>query len=723
MKKIYLTLLAILLFQVSIYAQLKSYDNEGTNGFITKEHIDVFNVNLDSLMLDSIIVAYKNTNSIPGIASLIFKDGKIIWNKNYGYRNRELQLPVEDSTFFMIGSISKTFVATSIMQLWEHGMINLDDNINNYLPAGLKVANPYFPEDTITVRMLMIHTSSIRQNWNVITPLITCGDSPIRLDSFLVRYFTPGREYYRTANFHNYRPGTQWDYTNVSYDLLALMVENLTGKSFDEYSRDSILTPLSMYSSSWFLEEMDLNQIAIPYEGSSPVCHQGAPDYPMGFLRSNKIDMLNYLRTYLNYGKFNDYRILDSTTIAYMLSDQLGYPAVMELPWFTYTQGLSWWQVFPFNNSAWSRGGSWNGYLAYISFDPNEKWGTIWFQNQRPGNSIVGKIGEINAPFSTYAHLCGNIYAFKPTVINPYAEINKDSVLFQTTFSDIYNYPFTPHLIYTNSDSSQTDSLTLFDDGIHGDLLSNDGIYGAYIPPQPEEDFYTIGVSTINNQTNKYFITPKIAGFTNAGPVVLDSINIKPKSTYFSVIPFLENKSISKVITNASVKLTSNDPWFAGVAPSFRALPDINPGSVAQPSSSFSVGIIDTLSPGYVIFKVEVLSDGWTYWTDTMQVPIPKPPDEVDNEEIHPIAFNLEQNYPNPFNPSTTIGYQLAEGCKVTLKIYDVLGKIVETLVDEYKPAGRYETGFSAAKLPSGVYFYQLRTGSYVETKKMLLLK
>ena len=88
-----------------------------------------------------------------------------------------------------------------------------------------------------------------------------------------------------------------------------------------------------------------------------------------------------------------------------------------------------------------------------------------------------------------------------------------------------------------------------------------------------------------------------------------------------------------------------------------------------------------------------------------------------------PTNFYLSQNFPNPFNPSTTIGYQLAQGSKVTLKVYNVLGKEILTLIDEYKPRGRYEKEFSAVKLPSGVYFYQLSAGSFVETKKMLLIK
>jgi len=86
-------------------------------------------------------------------------------------------------------------------------------------------------------------------------------------------------------------------------------------------------------------------------------------------------------------------------------------------------------------------------------------------------------------------------------------------------------------------------------------------------------------------------------------------------------------------------------------------------------------------------------------------------------------SYQLNQNYPNPFNPSTKISWQSPIGSWQTLKVYDVLGNEVATLVNEYKPAGSYEIEFDASGLTSGIYFYQLKVGSFVETKKMILLR
>jgi photosystem II stability/assembly factor-like uncharacterized protein len=94
-------------------------------------------------------------------------------------------------------------------------------------------------------------------------------------------------------------------------------------------------------------------------------------------------------------------------------------------------------------------------------------------------------------------------------------------------------------------------------------------------------------------------------------------------------------------------------------------------------------------------------------------------------EEIptKPTSFALEQNYPNPFNPSTVIGYQLAVSSQTTLKVYDVLGREVATLVNERQAAGNHDVKFDASKLTSGIYFYRLTVGGYTQTKKMLLVK
>lgn len=130
------------------------------------------------------------------------------------------------------------------------------------------------------------------------------------------------------------------------------------------------------------------------------------------------------------------------------------------------------------------------------------------------------------------------------------------------------------------------------------------------------------------------------------------------------------------------------------------------------------------------IGKDKILSAGGFKWVDISVFPTneceiydasltgveEKRPNQVSN-------FNLSQNYPNPFNPSTVINYEIPKASKVTLKIFDLLGKELDTLVDEYKETGKYSVQFNSRGLPSGMYIYEIHAGNFTKSGKMLLLK
>lgn len=129
--------------------------------------------------------------------------------------------------------------------------------------------------------------------------------------------------------------------------------------------------------------------------------------------------------------------------------------------------------------------------------------------------------------------------------------------------------------------------------------------------------------------------------------------------------------------------------------------------------------------PGYFNLKFEMMSDGWTYWTDSTEVIVTG----IEEEALQPLSFNLEQNYPNPFNPSTNIRFRIPASTAggsdfgfVSLKVFDILGNEVATLVNEEKKPGNYKVEFDGSNLSSGVYFYQLTASSFIQTKKMILL-
>ena len=126
---------------------------------------------------------------------------------------------------------------------------------------------------------------------------------------------------------------------------------------------------------------------------------------------------------------------------------------------------------------------------------------------------------------------------------------------------------------------------------------------------------------------------------------------------------------------------------------------------------------VDNIKYGDAIYAYAVTSNGSILKSVQSVVTI------VESEITPNDNYKLNQNYPNPFNPSTKIKYSVSQMSNVVIKVYDVLGNEIETLVNEEKPIGAYEITWYAESLPNGIYFYQLRAGNFVETKKMVLMK
>jgi len=157
------------------------------------------------------------------------------------------------------------------------------------------------------------------------------------------------------------------------------------------------------------------------------------------------------------------------------------------------------------------------------------------------------------------------------------------------------------------------------------------------------------------------------------------------------------------------------------------SLPNSNPSLLDFDLDSLQVG--DKIKLRATITDTSIYNNV-SHYPDTgwVVMNILSPVVNVENENV-PATFNLSQNYPNPFNPVTSLQYAIGSRQFVTLKVYDLLGREVETLVNEEKPAGEYEVEFNAANLlpkgslTSGIYFYQLKAGSFAETRKMVLIK
>tara|TARA_Y100000590_G_C15708887_1_gene1009614 strand:- start:699 stop:2207 length:1509 start_codon:yes stop_codon:yes gene_type:complete len=383
MKKfIIITLLPVLLL-----SELYQYDrnNIRINPDFNNRSISFNNSLQTEDELIQFIQSTMETHLIPGLSISIVKDSDIVWEKYFGYANIEQEILVDENTMFILSSISKTITATALMQLWEMNLFNIDDQINNYLP--FDVIHPDYPNSPITFKMLLSHTSGIKDFWSVMT--YYDGDSPLDLGYYLEQYLTPNGEFY-SANgcYTNSEPGTNYSYSNNAVALIGYLVEEISGQSFNTYCNENIFLPLQMDNAFWFLSEIDsLNQVASPYQitgGNGDSCsiigcgiydqsnpcfcdfacieygdccsdyeeicgengaggsignlteyeNYGYSDYPSGQLRTTSNNLAKFMGAYMNSGIYNDNKILEPETIEYMKT--IHYPFINSM------QGLIW---------------------------------------------------------------------------------------------------------------------------------------------------------------------------------------------------------------------------------------------------------------------------------------------------------------------------------------------------------------------------------------------
>jgi len=345
---------------------------------------------LKSASIDSFITSTMSDYHIPGLSACIVKDGELVWHHAYGFADVEKEIPVTDSTLFDLASISKVITGTALMQLHERGFINLDENVNTYLPADLQVENPLYPNDPITVKMILSHVSSIRDNSDVLGPLIVAGDSPIKLSDFLKSYFVPGGACYTDASYDSLPPASTYNYSNTAIALLGYLVEAITHTTFDEYCQQHIFAPLSMDETSWCLSNLDTSHIARPYTWSSygyvSKPHRGYPYYPAGLLRSSSLQLTRFLNAFMNEGELGNFRMLDSSTVSLMTMAH--FPGI-PLPIPKISQGLVWFRRYFGNRLTWGHTGIVDiGATAAMFYYEPEKSGVIVLTNQYGWESV-----------------------------------------------------------------------------------------------------------------------------------------------------------------------------------------------------------------------------------------------------------------------------------------------------------------------------------------------
>lgn len=318
-------------------------------------------------LLDTLLPAILDGYDIVGLTATIHQNGAEVWTGCFGFADNSIQVPITDSTLFVLCSISKSFTGTALMQLWEQGLFELDDPINNYLP--FDIIHPHYPDSLITFHQLLTFTSAIRDNWNVIDGLTVPGDIQQSLQEFLQEYFTPTGNYYNVFQNFSYftYPGERFLYSNLNYVLIAYLVEILSGVPFADYCEEFIFDPLALDRTRWFLADIDTTMLAHGHNAArTPLPHFGTPIWPAGGLRSNPPDMWRFMSAIMNWGEMDGVRLLDSTTVDLMLQ-----PRVSMVPYLWHDYGYAFHVeslIFEVDTmQVWGHSGGWeNRYVTYM---------------------------------------------------------------------------------------------------------------------------------------------------------------------------------------------------------------------------------------------------------------------------------------------------------------------------------------------------------------------
>ncbi|MFX0210811.1 MAG: serine hydrolase domain-containing protein [Candidatus Hodarchaeota archaeon] len=357
----------------------------------------------DTTSLESKILSLMEEGGIPSLATAIIQNDNISWIGGFG------EQPELNNTY-QIASVTKTFTATGILQLYERGLLQLDDDINDYLP--LSIRNPSYPDTPITFRMLLSHTSSLNSSqdnyWKFIfqdwlnylassnqsyLPYSWTGMIPenfpdrfldnetISFDYWLNNYFNENGSLYTSNVWASYAPGSGFSYSNPGFEVLRYLLEQISNQTIEEYLQENIFSPLNMTNTGYGIANFEQETLIIPHSRADTIISAPPYDaysYGSGALRSSVVDLAQFLAAHMNGGVHNGYRILQEETIELMHEKFVRC-------WDTWHYGLGWTHSPP-NDPIQGHSGYTPGFASRMFFSrwedyPNLSYGVILLVN------------------------------------------------------------------------------------------------------------------------------------------------------------------------------------------------------------------------------------------------------------------------------------------------------------------------------------------------------
>ena len=342
----------------------------------------------DTDSLKTKLLHIQQQEELPGFAVSIFTQDEVLFQEGFGYANIAKKEPYSIHHVQMIASVTKTLVGVSLMKAVEDQLISLDDPINHILP--FPVYNPHHPDIPITIRHLATHTSSIGTSDGSdkgyrFKEILQASDFPKAYEALLPHYNQQGdytlatfleRKLHRTGEWYSQdtfiqsAPGTSYEYSNLGIALLAHIIELKTKQSFDSYTKQLLLTPFQMKSSSWNLNTLSDRPVITYYnELKKPLPAYSIITYPDGGLYSSVADMTLFLQQMMK-GYQGNCNLMKASSFRTMMSKQLEGENM--------TEGLCWDLSF---SGLIGHAGNDFGTTTLMYFSPETGIGRILFTN------------------------------------------------------------------------------------------------------------------------------------------------------------------------------------------------------------------------------------------------------------------------------------------------------------------------------------------------------
>jgi CubicO group peptidase (beta-lactamase class C family) len=332
-------------------------------------------------LFDTYIQILMRLGHRPSIATCIIYDDDVVWSNAYGYYDIENKKEATTQTLYLQASVSKTVTATALMQLYEQGLFDLDDDVNDYLPFDLR--NPNYPDIPITIKMILSHRSSLADDnlyWICLSYLP--GDPDVQGFPYpwLQEYLTPGGSAYSSSIWSMDKPGEKYYYANIGFSIVAYLVELLSHQNFNDYCKEHIFQPLQMNTTGFRLRDHDINTIAIPYEFKNGEYfrhpHYGIHVlYPAITLRTSIEEYSHFIIAHMNGGVWNGIRILNESTVELMHTAHFS-------PNDKYNYGLGWQVTNTLFQKTYGHSGGYVGVLSLVTIIPDDNTAVILFSNE-----------------------------------------------------------------------------------------------------------------------------------------------------------------------------------------------------------------------------------------------------------------------------------------------------------------------------------------------------